>query len=221
MKKNLLLVSILLCCQFTLAGTYSGGTGIAPTPYIISTPADWLELIATPADFSSSFILANDLDLTAESNLEPVADYNNPFTGTFDGRCRTITIGSMDYPSTNFIALFGDVLDAQIKNLNVNCTSINGRSHVGILAGRLTDCSVTNCNVTGSLIGTWSDVGGIAGSATGSTITHCKSVANINTEHAYRTGSLIGDSSSIIEYCSATGTVNALGTSGGLVLKQA
>jgi hypothetical protein len=217
MKRTVLLVSLLLCCQITLAGTYSGGTGIEPTPYIISTTADWLELIATPADFNSSFILANDLDLTAQSTLAPVADYTAPFTGKFDGRNHTITIGTMDYPSTNFIALFADVLNAQIKNINVNCTSINGQSHVGILIGRLTDSQIINCNVSGKLIGTWSDVGGIAGSATSSTITHCTSAANINTADAYRTGSLIGNSSSLVEYCSATGTVNADSSSGGLV----
>ena len=218
LKRTVLILSLSLCFATTiLAGTYSGGTGIDPTPYIISTQADWLELIATPADFGSSFILANDLDLSALSDLEPVADSTQQFTGIFDGQNHTITIGSMDYPSTNYIALFGDVLNAQIKNLSVECTSINGHTCVGILAGRLTGSTVTNCNVSGTLIGTFSDVGGIAGSAAGSTIAHCTSSANIDTDDAYRTGSLAGSSSGVIEYCSATGTVTSLGEAGGLV----
>ena len=56
------------------AGVYSGGDGSEATPYLISDPNDWQELMSTSDDWGSHFRLTSDIDLTGIA-LTPIGNY--------------------------------------------------------------------------------------------------------------------------------------------------
>ena len=56
------LLTLTLCAN-AAEEYYSGGTGEPNTPFKISKPADWQELMTTEAHWDKHFILTADLDL--------------------------------------------------------------------------------------------------------------------------------------------------------------
>lgn len=206
--------------------TYSGGSGIAEDPWLISTVQDLQTLAETVnggEDYENQyFILTADLDLqninwTPIGNTFANALFNNPdyvlFAGNFDGKCHTISklsIGTADEPvEADVFGLFG-ATSGKISNLNLDAVTIHG----------------TAKNVSSYVIGL---AGALAGSANGP-IENCH-VTNLsmtmNTPDsgmtaAYWIGGLVGalDGSQHIKECSASGTIKELsgkGSIGGLI----
>ena len=206
--------------------TYSGGSGTAEDPWLISTVQN-LQTLAETVNSGKNyenqyFVLTSDLDLqninwTPIGNTFANALFNNPdyvlFAGNFDGKCHTISklsIGTADEPvEADVFGLFG-ATSGKISNLNLDAVTIHG----------------TAKNVSGYVIGL---AGALAGFA-GGPIENCH-VTNLsmtmNTPDsgmtaAYWIGGLVGvlDERQYIKECSASGTINELsgkGSIGGLI----
>lgn len=147
------------------------------------------------------------------------SDYNNQYTGTFDGQNHTISGLYLDNPDKASVGLFGSIGSdynngnnkcARISNVNLVDSYFNAGSNVGGVCGQsayLT--SIENCRNAGTVKGD-SYVGGICGDNSG-TIQTC-----INTGVVSGTGSSIGGIgggigySAIIVNCYNTGAVNGI-----------
>lgn len=154
---------------------FSGsGAGTSGDPYQITS---WAQLDEVRDDLTAHYLLMNDLgsgdtgyDTYASSSAnsgagwEPIGTLSNNFSGTFNGENHSISGLFIDRSSTNYIGLFGDILNAEIKNISLLSVDIAGRNLVGALVGRIAgnDAVIENCHSSGSVGGN-SSIGGLAG----------------------------------------------------------
>jgi hypothetical protein len=219
-------IGVIVCAFFTFAaiacaGTYSGGSGTVEDPYQIGVPADWLELIATSADWDKSFVLIQDLDM-AGIPMTSVAPYNGNtappyFSGSIDGRGHSIQNvviqeGLIGHASNTSI----------IQNLWID--NIQVTQGGGGLAARCAGI-LTNCHVTGTVSGA-RYVGGLVGWFNGNLLapgptqwgimTYCSAAVMVN--GTSEVGGLIGhDYGTRITSCYASGDVSGSSSVGGLM----
>ena len=120
-----------------------------------------------------------------ESNWTPVcSDYDNPYTGTFDGGNHTIT-GLTVTTSDQYAGLFGCIGSGgkvmNVKLEGVKIESDNGTSDVGGVAG-WSYGNIENCSVSGSVSGSGMNgvAGGVVGYQSGGFLTGCSSSATVN-----------------------------------------
>jgi len=197
------------------AGTYSGGSGTEAEPFRISSVPDWQELMTTPADWASHFVLTADIDLN-DVPITPIGNDPNNFTGVFDGNDYVIRNADVNMPASYYVALFGCLgTDGQIKNLGVEDISIFGGYYVGGLVG-CNEGTISNCYSSGSAsIGAcW--VGGLAGTNSG-TIDTCCSTGSVSGDD-FVGGLVGGQNDGLISNCYSSGSVSGAGYDcGGLV----
>lgn len=233
-----LLISLLVTSHTLGAGTYSGGTGQADSPYQIGSVADITEISLNPSDWDKQFILIDDINLTGNSYstavIAPDTDNTNSnsdfdgttFSGTFDGNNHKISNLTIDTQGidNDFLGLFGKTDPGSvIKNLHIQtCNIIAGPSSARI-GGLIGDnySTVTNCQVTGSINGSIY-TGGLAGVSHDSEILFCNTDVNIVTTGGGSTiGGLIAyNVQCTITNCYAIGDINVgnnSGSIGGLV----
>ncbi|MCL1940399.1 MAG: hypothetical protein FWG09_00545, partial [Synergistaceae bacterium] len=219
------------------AAPFSGaGSGTDIDPYIITTPGQLDEVRNYLGD---AFILSNDIDLTdylatggagyvqwGTAGWEPIGDNTVSFTGSFDGAGFVITGLWIYRPTDEYVGLFGQALNAEIRNLGVEIApaGVKGKSHVGGLAGvqynndPLKSGVIENCHVTGNVSADVSNAGGLVGtqySDGGSgEIVNCYATGNVESNTNYAGGlvgaqdSSAGGSGEIVN-CYATGNVTA------------
>lgn len=208
------------------------GEGTAANPYQIATPAqlkklaDLVNASETNAVYGKPglhYKLLNNLDLTAYG-----AQYNggqgwkaignslfNPFRGVFDGNGKLITGLYINNPTPSYpeeyAGLFG-CLYGTVKYLGV-VGDITGRSGVGLIAGQLTESAIVErCFTDGKVHCLISNGGGIVGTIYGENIRVRHSYSTANVSGRENLGGIAGrlhslSSSTIVEYCYATGTV--------------
>ena len=220
---------------------YSGGTGIASNPYIITT-AEQLDHVR--AHLGACFELANNIYLTGE--WIPIGDnstFNDSsrFIGTFDGGGYVINNLYVEVSSNQqYAGLFGYINGATIKNVGVNIgvsgvTATASGSFANSWAGGLVGNSgsgsiIENSYATGNVSassGNFSYAGGLVGSSGSSRIENSYATGNVDstsTGGESYAGGLVGYSNigSTIETSYATGNVSASSASsysyaGGLV----
>ena len=136
----------------------------------------WAE--AARKDLSTSCTLAANLDLT-NTEWTPVGkDYDNPYTGTFDGGGHTLTELTVDQSGANYIGLFGAIGEGgTVKNLKLTSVTIKGYNWVGAVAGSNSGI-IENCSAAGEITGSSGEVGGIAG-VNGGIITNCSAASSV------------------------------------------
>ncbi|WP_208590014.1 InlB B-repeat-containing protein, partial [Gracilibacillus suaedae] len=146
------------------------GSGTSDDPYIIETANHLNEVRNYLNDPDVHFELANDIDLSTFSNLKPIGDADNPFSGHLDENGHTISNVKIvhDYDglfSTNEAGLFG-VSDGTIQDVHLANVNVIGSRNVGGLVGKnkgnIKDVSVE------SVVSGDSRLGGIAGTSSGS-----------------------------------------------------
>jgi len=219
-------ITILVAlCGWALSAQakYDGGSGEPNNPYQISSVADWQELMTTPADWASHFVLTGDLDLDGVL-LSPIGNDANNFTGVFEGSDYIIRNAVINQPADYFVGLFGYLgYGGQIRNLGVEDANISGFRFVGGLVGRDYSGTISSCYATGAVTGQ-GEIGGLAGTNEHGTISHCYATAVVTStslpDHYYFSfvGGLCGGNWGIISGCYATGTVAGTGwVVGGLV----
>jgi len=197
--------------------TFSGGSGIADDPYLISNANDLNHIGYNPRLMSAHFKLISDIDLIGVG-VYIIGSQLFPFTGGFDGNGNTIS--NFTYASTcaYFIGLFGhiDSSTAEIKDLGLIDPNVDVGTgdYVGSLVGWLREGAITGCYVEGGSVSGDIAVGGLVGDNYGGKITI--SYSNAHVSGRYIVGGLVGGGYNIVN-CYATGNVSGDHEVGGLV----
>lgn len=157
--------------------TYSGGSGTAEDPWLISTVGDLKTLADTINTGASNvgnyhgyyFKQTANLDLSSIANWEPIGysfDEGRYFAGQYDGDGYTIanatSNGQRDSDGYATVGIFGWVLLGSVENLvvdqaNFTATGVNnsnwgGYSYAGGIAAGAFVAKIKNCTVTNSAI---------------------------------------------------------------------
>ena len=179
------------------------------TSYTVTTSKqlmDWAEEVRN-GNRSLDCTLAADITLTEP--WTPVGtDYQNPYTGTFDGNNHTIR-GLTVTGSNEYAGLFGYIgKDGTVKNVklaDVRITSDHQYAYAGGVAG-MNDGTIENCSVSGSVSSNYS-AGGVVAQQFGNSITRCSSSATV--KGTGEVGGVAGktDNSATLTACYATGNV--------------
>lgn len=139
-----------ICCSCLLVTHvfgYSGGTGTVDDPYQIATADDLITLGNTPSDYTKSFVLTKDIDLTRYTFSEAVIApdestwysgfQGTPFSGYFNGQGYVIRYFSVQASiyDEDYVGLFGCLSHgAEISNLGLEAADVNGTgSYIGAL----------------------------------------------------------------------------------------
>ena len=153
--------------------------------------------------------LDKNIDLTGK-NWTPIGtDYDNSYTGTFDGGGHTIT-GLTVTTNDKYAGLFGWLNRAgTVKNVVMEGVQITSNQIYGGSIGGVVGSSwgtIENCSVSGSVSGTV-NVGGVVGVQIGGSITGCSSSATV--KGMVDVGGVAGqtNSSATLTACYATGNV--------------
>ena len=175
------------------------------------TSADGLMNVAELVNGGKSDInitLTADIDLTGKDWTPIGTDYNNSYTGTFDGGGHTIK-GLTVTTNDRYAGLFGDLGEAgTVKNVvmeGVQITNNHGSGYAGGVVGNSWG-TIENCSVSGSVSGTMR-VGGVVGNQWYGSITGCSSSATV--KGMVDVGGVAGDTNAgaTLTACYATGNV--------------
>ena len=153
--------------------------------------------------------LDTDIDLTGKDWTPIGTDYDNSYTGTFDGGGHTIT-GLTVTTNDEYAGLFGCLGKAgTVKNVVMEGVQITSNQIYGGSIGGVVGYSwgtIENCSVSGSVSGTVY-VGGVVGAQIGGSITGCSSSATV--KGTVDVGGVAGqtNSSATLTACYATGNV--------------
>jgi len=207
---------------------YSGGTGEPNDPYQIATADDLLALAEDTNDYNQCFILTDDIDLDPRTFTTAVIarDTNNSnytfegvaFTGVFDGaghkiiNLRINTNGA----ENDFLGLFGNIGNGEVKNLGVENVSITGApfypsNYLGGVVG-YSNGTISNCFSAGNITG-HSNAGGLGGLVgyNARIIIHCYSTVTVTSSSGSSSlGGLAGANTGTISNCFSTGDVNVI-----------
>ena len=164
---------------------------------------------AAQKDRSINCTLTADIDLTGKGWTPIGTDYDNSYTGTFDGGGHTIT-GLTFTTNDKYAGLFGWLNKAgTVKNVVMEGVQITSNQIYGGCIGGVAGYSwgtIENCSVSGSVSGTVY-VGGVVGAQIGGSITGCSSSATV--KGTVDVGGVAGQTNSgaTLTACYATGNV--------------
>ena len=176
---------------------------------------------AVQGNLSLNCTLTDDINLTGKE-WTPIGDYENRYTGTFDGGNHTITgltinqygsyVGMIDFLDSD-----GTVQNLTLENVNItgNRNVIGGGDCVGSVVGDNYG-TVTACTASGNVSGT-SNVGGVVGWNNG-TVTACYHASG-NVSGTSNVGGVVGyNISGTLTACyHASGNVSGTSNVGGVV----
>ena len=156
----------------------------------------------------------SDINITLDTNIDltgkdwtPIGtDYDNSYTGTFDGGGHTIT-GLTITTKDQFVGLFGYLNRAgTVKNVVMEGIQKTSNHMFGCTGGVVGYSwgTIENCSVSGSVSGT-DCVGGVVGSQKAGSIIGCSSSATVKGTHYV--GGVAGEKWGTMIACYATGNV--------------
>jgi hypothetical protein len=100
---------------------------------------------------TADYYLANDIDCSCTSGwnggagFEPIGNYSNEFTGTFDGKGYKITNLYINRSTTDYVGLFGFTgSGSEIKDVGLEEVNVSGDLYVGGLVGYNRGGTITN-----------------------------------------------------------------------------
>ena len=150
--------------------------------------------------------LDKNIDLTGKDWTPIGTNFDNSYTGTFDGGGHTIT-GLTITTKDQFVGLFGYLNRAgTVKNVvmeGIHITSNHMFGNTGGVAG-FSWGTIENCSVSGSVSGT-KCVGGVVGAQKAGSITGCSSSATV--KGTVDVGGVAGEKWGSMTACYATGNV--------------
>ena len=175
------------------------------------TTADGLKNVAklVNEEGKTDINITLDTDLTLTGEWTPIGTESQPYTGTFNGKDKTITGLTVNQEGTNYVGLIGYLgSGGKVQNVvleGVQITSDNSSGYAGGVAGDSWG-TIENCSVSGSVNGT-TFVGGVVGSQWGGSITGCNSSATV--KGVIFAGGIAGETNSgaSLTGCYATGDV--------------
>lgn len=136
---------------------------------------------------AEDYKLMNNIDLTEflsgqAKGWEPI----NNFEGNFDGNGKVISGLKINRPESDNTGLFGNITGvADIRDLGVMATSVNGKNNVGGLIGKTTEganVTVSGCFLQGNISAVEKNAGGLIGNASSS----------LKIDNCYTTGTIHG-----------------------------
>ena len=182
------------------------------------TTADGLKNVAklVNEEGKTDINITLDTDLTLTGEWTPIGTESQPYTGTFNGKDKTITelkiTGSNDY-----VGLFGRIgSGGAVKNVILTEVNVTAGTSVGGIAGQ-NDGTVENCSVNGTVTGRgFTDTGGIVGTNYG-TISGCSAEGTVT--GSVNVGGIAGGSylGVTIVGCYSSAAVEGYSTVGGVV----
>lgn len=150
--------------------------------------------------------LDKNIDLTGKGWTPIGTNYDNSYTGTFDGGGHTIK-GLTVTTNDQFVGLFGYLNRAgTVKNVVMEGIQITSNHMFGCTGGVVGYSwgTIENCSVSGSVSGT-DCVGGVVGSQKAGSIIGCSSSATVKGTHYV--GGVAGEKWGTMIACYATGSV--------------
>ena len=155
--------------------------------------------------------LDKNIDLTGKDWTPIATDYDNAYTGTFDGGGHTIT-GLTITTNDEYVGLFGYLGNfgkfGTVKNVVMDGIQITCNHRLGYAGGvaGYSRGTIENCSVSGSVSGTVS-VGGVVGAQRDGSITGCSSSATV--KGTLNVGGVAGQTifGATLTACYATGNV--------------
>lgn len=148
-------------------------------------------------------------DITLTEEWTPIGNFENRYTGTFDGGGHTIT-GLTVTGSDQYVGLFGHIgSGGKVKDVTLEDVKIESNSDlssVGGVAGRSYGGKIENCSVSGSVSGS-GIAGGVVGYQSGGFLTGCSSSATVNAGGVAGGVAGLTDSGATLTACYATGDV--------------
>lgn len=202
-----------------VTGSSSFPLGTASSPYPVCAKVHMDNIAADTSLWSNHFYMDSDIDMdNAGANNEPIGNAATNFTGTFDGRGKTLSNFKFVNTASSTVGMFGTLgSTGVIKRIIISSTTISGSSSTGgVVGSMLTGATISSLTFDGFVEGT-SIVGGIIGNATTATITDTIVSATISA-----TGLLIGgvignmNGGNYLD-SSGTGTVTGGSITGGLL----
>ncbi len=160
--------------------------------------------------------LTGDITLTGE--WTPIGNYENRYTGTFDGNGHTITGLTVNQKERGNVGLIGYLgSGGKVQNLTLENVNLNGNLYVGGVVGYSNNGTETACTASGSINGK-EYVGGIVGSNYLGTVTACYNTSS-TVNGSYLVGGVVGQNNKgIVTACyNASGSIYGEGTVGGVV----
>ena len=152
-------------------------------------------------------------DVSGFRSWTPIGNYDNNYTGTFDGKGYTVSGLYFNDSSKNYVGLFGYSCFGTIKNVGVVDSYFNGADFIGGVCGKDDNGTIMNCYNTGTISGNYY-VGGVCGEnhaeiecqeAT-ATISNCYNTGAIN--GSWYVGGVCGQNHAEIECSAATATIS-------------
>ena len=157
-------------------------------------------------------------DITLTEEWTPIGNFENRYTGTFDGNGHTITGLTVNQKERGNVGLIGYLgSGGKVQNLTLENVNLNGNLYVGGVVGYSNNGTVTACTASGSINGK-EYVGGIVGSNYLGTVTACYNTSS-TVNGSYLVGGVVGQNNKgIVTACyNASGSIYGEGTVGGVV----
>ena len=205
--------------------TVASGSGTEADPYVITNAS---ELQAMNDDLDASYVLGNDIDASSIANFDPIGEFQNEFTGSFDGDGYTISGLTINRPEEERVGLFGRTgpETAPITNVTLADVDITGKQYVGGVVG-YSNASIRNVEVSGTVsatggdpaverVGTAAVVGGAVGYVNDGSVDHVTVSATV-TSDANQVGGVIGVATVSVSNLAASGDVTGNERTGGIV----
>lgn len=195
---------------------YSGGSGSASDPWLISSTDDLKTLSKNSAHWGEGCYFLLSENVAATGVTTPIGNSAAPFKGNLDGNGHCVSGLTLSGTTVGEgVGLFGVVDGANISNLGVVDANVTGATFTGILAGRMLNGSISLCYTTGKVNASSICAGGLVGE-NDATISDCYSVASV-TSSSYAAGGLVGKNVGNIYNTIACGAVEGYDYVGGLV----
>lgn len=177
----------------------------------------------TPFMVDGVVVLLNDIDASSIKEWTPIGTASNPFTGSFDGKGRTIkninwTIDASKYADAG---LFGYTKGASILGLNVGLTgnkiTVKGNAaglNAGVIVGNAVGGSLTGCSNYTDLVYEGNPSGGaicLAGlcGRSSATLTSCTNKGNVLSPVICRAAGFVAYNEGKVEECKNYGCILA------------
>jgi hypothetical protein len=146
----------------TVNYVFSGGTGTADNPFLISK-AEQLSHLNNSDILSAgySFKLTDNINLL-NSDFFPIGSSSNIFKGNFDGNFKTLSNLTINKTSDHYCGLFAKIEDSTVKNLILTNLEVTGLDCTAAITGLAKNSTISQCFISGIISGV-NFVGGVAG----------------------------------------------------------
>lgn len=155
---------------------------------------------------------------------EPIGNEKAVFQGTLEGNENTIRNLYVNANKSQQ-GLFSYIVNAQIRNITFEDSSVTGADNVGMLAGITNNTVIENCHIKGNSSVTCTSrnyygsyVGGFVGNSSGRTqIRKCSNAGSVTGASNY-VGGIVGVADGVVESCYNSGTIRGYDTyTGGII----